>query len=313
MENDLPDYDALPLIERIGMRHAWDVFGRDDQLGTINLLTPDRVLAAIKTVERGETINLSLPLTEPDPPLYGRRRLQHEVFSIDRNNLDDRMDSFYPQASSQWDGLRHVRAREFGYYGGMTETPEAGGGHLGIERWAEHGMFGRGVLLDIAGYFEGLGEPLDPLEPRPITADDLRATAAGQNVRIETGDILCLHFGWIEGYRAMDHPGRERYAHAPSFPGLEGSEAMARLLWNWHVAALACDNPAVEMMPGDPQVGSLHRRILPLLGFCLGEMLDFSRLTTELRAAGRWTFMFGAVPLNLPGGVGSPANAIAIL
>ena len=88
---------------------------------------------------------------------------------------------------------------------------------------------------------------------------------------------------------------------------------MARLLWNWHVAALACDNPAVEVAPGDPAVGSLHNRLLPLLGFAFGEMLDFSRLAEALKAQGRWTFMFTAVPLNLPGGVGSPANAVAIL
>ena len=84
-------------------------------------------------------------------------------------------------------------------------------------------------------------------------------------------------------------------------------------LWNWHVAVLACDNPAVEVMPGDPAVGSLHRRLLPLLGFAFGEMLDYTVLAEELKRRGRWSFMFTAVPLNLPGGVGSPANAIAIL
>lgn len=313
MTTDLPTFDELPVLERIGLRHAWGVFGADDELGTINLLTPERVKAASRLVETGRVVNLSLPLTEPAPPLFGRKPLRHEIHALDRNTLDDSVDSLFTQASSQWDGLRHVRAREFGFYGGIDEDLAPGGGRLGIEQWAAHGMVGRGVLLDVAAFLAEEGEPYDAFKPRAVSAQDLKATAAHQGVEIEPGDILCLHFGWVERYRALGRPERERYAGSPVFAGLEGSEDMARLLWNWHVAALACDNPAVEVTPGDPKVGSLHRRLLPLLGFALGEMLDFSGLATALREAGRSTFMFAAVPLNLPGGVGSPANAIAIL
>ena len=39
----LPDYDDLPEVPGLGVRHAWDVFGRDDVLGSINLVTPERV------------------------------------------------------------------------------------------------------------------------------------------------------------------------------------------------------------------------------------------------------------------------------
>ena len=87
---------------------------------------------------------------------------------------------------------------------------------------------------------------------------------------------------------------------------------MARFLWNAHPAALCCDNPAVESAPGDPAVGSLHRRLLPTLGFALGEMFDFETLTQRCRADGRWTFLFVAAPLKVPGGLGSPGNAVAI-
>ncbi|MEO5902224.1 MAG: cyclase family protein, partial [Ilumatobacteraceae bacterium] len=77
-------------------------------------------------------------------------------------------------------------------------------------------------------------------------------------------------------------------------------------------AAVCCDNPAVEVVPGDPAVGSLHRRLLPTLGTTLGEMFDLDRLATACRADGRWTFFFVAAPLHLPGGLGSPGNAVAI-
>jgi hypothetical protein len=59
-------------------------------------------------------------------------------------------------------------------------------------------------------------------------------------------------------------------------------------------------------------VGNLHRRILPALGLAVGELFDFDELAERCAADGRWTFLLAAVPLNLPGGVGSPANAVAI-
>jgi len=313
MTNDLPAFDDLPVIDGLGLRHAWGVFGDADDLGTINLLTPDCVVKASRLVETGEVVNLSLPLTEPEPPLFGREPLRHEIHNIDRNTLDDSVSSLFTQASSQWDGLRHIRAREFGYYGGVTDDFEPGAGRLGIEHWAAHGMVGRGLLLDVAAYFEAQGEPFDPHAARAVSADDLRAVADHQGVAIETGDVLCLRFGWVERYQALNRPAREKYAANVTAAGLAGSEDMARLLWDWHVAAVACDNPAVEVAPGDSAVGSLHRRLLPLLGFAFGEMLDFSVLADRLRERARWTFMFTAVPLNLPGGVGSPANAVAIL
>jgi hypothetical protein len=95
--------------------------------------------------------------------------------------------------------------------------------------------------------------------------------------------------------------------------GLRADEAMARFFWDAHAAAVVCDNPAVEVVPGDATVGSLHRRLIPLLGLALGEMFDLETLAQRCGAAGRWTFMFVAVPLKVPGAIGSPGNAVAIL
>jgi hypothetical protein len=68
-----PPYDELPVIKKTGEHHAWDHFGRDDELGTVNFLTPQRVKAASAEVRDGLVVNLSLPLTLPDPPMAGRR------------------------------------------------------------------------------------------------------------------------------------------------------------------------------------------------------------------------------------------------
>ena len=136
MNAPLPDYDALPEIEGLGLRHAWEVFGRDDVLGSINLVTPARVAAAAASVETGEIVSLDLPLDLPDPPLFGREPYEHHVRALNRHEMDDRLDSFHPQGSTQWDALSHVRCREHGYWGGRTQDPTDGPNGLGIHHWA---------------------------------------------------------------------------------------------------------------------------------------------------------------------------------
>lgn len=309
MSMSTPRFDELPTLEGLGLRHAWTVLDRD--LGTLTRVTPASVARGVARAIDGVRIGLDLPLDEPDPPLFGRRPMQHEIFAIDRNTFDDRLDAFHPQASSQWDGLRHVRAREHGYFGGITEDPVPGAGPLGIEAWSD-GIVGRGVLLDVPALRTSQGRDYDPLGGEAIEAEDLQAAAEAQGVTFAEGDVLCLRTGWVAAYRALAPERREELARRPTISGLAGSEEVARYLWDAGLAAIAADNPTLEVAPGDPAVGSLHRRLLPLLGFVVGELFDFERLAALCARDDRWDFLFVAVPLNLPGGVGSPANAVAI-
>lgn len=302
-----PGYDELPRLEKIDMPHAWDVLDRD--LGTLDCSTAANVRAAATLVRDGEVVPLNLPLDEPGPPLFGRDPIEHEIFATDRNTLDDRLDRFYPQGSTQWDGLRHVRARELGFFGGVDSEFGPGDERLGIEHWARRGIAGRGVLIDVAAR---RGAGYDPLGGEAIEAEELRETLAEQGVQPRDGDVICLRTGWIEAYRELDAAGRKEIAREARVSGLAGSEDVARFLWDSGAIAVAADNPTLEVAPGDPAVGSLHRRLIPALGFVVGELLDLDRLAALCAADSRWDFMFVAMPFNLPGGVGSPANAMAI-
>lgn len=306
----IPAYDELPTIEKLGMPHAWEVLDRD--LGTLDRGSADGVRAAADLVRDGEAFGLNLPLTEISPPLFGRDPVAQEVFETDRNTLDDRLDSFYPQGSTQWDGLRHVRAREFGFFGGVTDDFGPGDDRLGIGHWARAGIVGRGLLLDVVAHREREGRAYDPLGSEPIEAEELREVVAAQEVELRPGDVLLIRTGWIGAYRSLDQAGRDAQAAAPTISGLAGSDDVARFLWDSDAIAVAADNPTLEVAPGDPSVGSLHRRLIPLLGFVVGELLDLDRLASRCAADSRWDFLFTAMPLNLPGGVGSPANAMAI-
>ena len=311
-DEHLPDFDDLPVIDGLGLRHAWDVFGRDDVLGSINLVTPARVARAAASVRTGEMVSLDLALDTPSPALFGREPYRHTVVALNRNEMDDRLDAFHPQGSTQWDALNHVRCREHGYWGGRLHDPTEGPNGLGIHHWATHGIAGRGVLVDVAEWHRALGTPFHPLDTVAISVADLRATLAHQGTVLEVGDIVCVRTGWVDAYRLLTPEARVAYAARPTSVGLDAGEDMARFVWNAHPAALCCDNPAVEMVPGDPAVGSLHRRLLPLLGMALGEMFDFEVLSRRCVDDERWTFFFVAAPLHIPHGLGSPGNAVAI-
>ncbi|GGI42562.1 cyclase [Cnuibacter physcomitrellae] len=300
----------MPRIEKLGLPHSWDHFGRGDTLGTLNLLTTEKVAAAAHAVTTGEVIALSLAVNQPDPPLFGREPVRHVQFDVDRNTKDDRLDNYFPQGSSQWDGFYHVRAREFGFFGGVEAAVDPTDADLGIQTWARRGIVGRGVLLDVQAYLVANGHPGIPCDEEfTISADLLREVAESQDLRVEQGDILIIRTGWPAAYADRPHDADS----VTAIPGLHAGEDTARLLWDWHVAAVVTDLPAVEPVPGDPAIGSLHRRLLPMLGIPLAELFDLEALSAACARAGRFDFLFTAAPLPLQGAAGSPGNALAIL
>lgn len=307
-----PTYDALPVLSGTDLRHAWDVFGRDDRLGTLNHLTGARRLSALGVVRTGETVNLTLPLDRPDPPPFGRSPLQHHVYPANGFSWGDRIEQLDMQSSTQWDGLLHVHHKEHGFYGGRDGAAQANR-TLGVDAWAELGIVGRGVLLDVGRHLARTDPGYDPLAGRAVTADVLSQVAQQQDTELLPGDILCLRFGWYERFCRLDGPARSHLIAQPTTVGLSARAETAAFLWDHRVAAVACDNPTVEVQPGNREDGFLHHRLITMLGMPLGELFDFEALAVSCAESGRWDFLFVSVPLNLPGGVGSPANAIAVM
>ena len=323
MADSLPLYGDLPVIEKTGERHAWGVFGPDDNLGAINLLGPDQALKAARLVRKGHVISLNLPLNLPYPSLAageGRQLYQHHVI-VNRGGRDDYLNDFYLQFSSQWDSLRHVRYREFGYWGGLQDEDLDSSDRLGVHHWAKHGIVGRGVLIDVPAHFARQGRPFDPTKRFAVDGPLRDEIAAAQGVAFEAGDILLLRTGWLGWYLGLDEAGRQALARSTEAdgitgrlesPGLDGSQATAAWVWDHHFAALVADNLALEALPVDRQAGFQHRRLIPLLGIAIGEFFDLESLAADCAADGVYECMFVGAPLNLPNGVGSPANAYAI-
>ncbi|MGH9841472.1 MAG: cyclase family protein [Blastocatellia bacterium] len=317
----LPDFAELPIKPDYPPHSAWGVFGDDDQIGTLNLLTPERVAAAARLVRHGQVFALNWELEQPSPPLFNRATLQHTIKRRRHNVFDDVYDNFNTQSSSQWDGLRHYGHPQYGFYNGVTEAEITGeaGARNGIEHWARRGIAGRGVLVDFPRFAAAHGIAFTPGARCGISAGQLQAAADWQGVQFQTGDILLLRTGWIEWYGGLKEEQRTGIAEPGALQagGLEQSEDSLRFLWDNHFAAIASDTPSFEANPPAAAEGGqpgevLHGTIIGLWGMPIGEMFQLDALAAACAADRSYEFLFTSAPLNKRGGVASPPNALAI-
>src|ERR1700704_4636622 len=141
---NVPSYAEL--LERTDAPRgsSWRVFGDDDELGTVNFLTAERVLAAQQCIRKGAFFNLDCPIDAFDPPILSHRKsLKHTIFGSSPHHRDDCIDSFYLQSGSQIDGLRHFRHPVHGFYNGAPDDSiKEGNPRLGVNRIADHGIVG---------------------------------------------------------------------------------------------------------------------------------------------------------------------------
>jgi sugar/nucleoside kinase (ribokinase family)/kynurenine formamidase len=315
----LPGFDELALGGE-GEPSPWFLFGRSDSAGLISLQTPERVRAASRLVVTGEVFSLNAPADVIDPPFFGRGRLRHTVFAADDDSaFDDWLDAYYPQAASQWDSLAHVGYRKGTFYNGAGLDDVVTGHRNTIEHWARRGIAGRAVLLDVEAVLGGAGIGFDPGSSRAITVAELEAARMTAGVELQPGDMLLLHTGYLAWYLGLGVEAREQLAGPGQLRavGLEHSAAMARYLWDAHVAAVAADNPALEVWPPDTRnsawpFGFLHRALIGAFGMAVGELWALADLAAACRADGRYEMLITSAPLHVRGGIGSPANALAI-
>ena len=316
----------------------WGTFGDDDQIGRMNLVTPERRRAAIGEAREGIAFLLGLPLDYPrdqifpgrfppqlqptsagDRPMYDWRPSDGatDVVNDDRVIMD-------LQYSTQWDGLSHYGAAfdtdgdgvaEHVFYNGYrsdTDFVQPADGvapvakALGIEQLAQTCVQGRGVLIDV--------RQAGTAPHGRIGYDALIAAADAQGAKVGEGDFLCLYTGYadllLRDGSAVDKAALGRC------PGLDGSDG--RLL-DWidrsGLAAICADNPMVEKIEGIERCAGramlpLHEHCLVKLGIHLGEFWWFGGIAPWLGEHGRAHFLLTAPPLNLPGAVGSPATPV---
>ena len=300
-------------FREVGARLSnWGRWGEDNERGTVNLITPERIVAATRLVKRGAIFDLGIPFDGNGPQPGGRRmnpvRLMSETGEQQHrpgafHYADDFV--FMPlQAASQWDGLAHVFYDDQLYNGfPASDVGPRGAMHCSIDKLAK-GIVGRGVLLDLARL-----KGVDWMEAgEVITPEDLDAAATAQGVEIGSGDIVYFRTGWRSKFKVE----RDARAFMAGEPGL--GLACAQWLHDHEVAVIASDNWAIEVMPGENPAEPLdvHMVLIRDMGMTLGEILDLDELAEDCAADGVYEFFTTAPPIKFTNAVGSPINPLAI-
>jgi kynurenine formamidase len=286
-----------------GSLSNWGRWGPDDQLGALNLVTPEVTAAAAATVRSGQTVSCARPLNteaaadNPAPVAHHMIGTATEGWGADYFALAP-----HGFATSHIDALCHIfyEGKLFNGYAADTVTAH-GATRLGIHH-LQDGIVTRGVLLDIPSV-----RGVDALEPgEAIFPEDLEAAEERAGLRVRPGDALLVRTGrWV--WRATHGP----WNVAAQAAGLDA----ACLAWlrERDVATLGSDAVS-DVMPSRVEgVGMpIHEIAIVALGLHLMDNLDLDALAAVCADEGRWGFLFVVAPLVLRRGTASPVNPIAV-
>ena len=299
----------------------WGKWGPDDEVGSLNYLGPEQVIAAAKLVTSGKTFTLQRLIGDPkgDPVWPGRTPAERTQI-LDESNWDGDDGPAYPgglhyaddkisaflQGSTQYDGLGHV------WFGGQiwngydARTTIGGLEKASVEPLAQRGIVGRAVLLDMAR-FRGK-DNLDPAET--FTHEDLLACAAAQGVTISKRDILIIRTNFIKLFFDLG----EKFYEGFCEPGLVYSPELVQWFQDMEIPNLVTDTIANEVT-FDPNSGValvLHNALMRNLGVALTEIADLELLADDCAEDGQYAFFYAAAPLKVALGSGSPVNPLVV-
>lgn len=165
------------------------------------------------------------------------------------------------------------------------------------------------MLID---YWSFAKKSYDPNTAHPITLPEVLECAKQQNVEFQYGDILIVRSGWLDNYNTLDQPARDALSKAPpAAVGVKQTEELLDFFHDNYFSAVAGDQPAFEAWPSREK-WYFHSFFLPLWGMPIGEMWDLEKLAETCKEKGQYDFYFSSMPANVPGGVGSHPNAMAI-
>lgn len=291
-------------------------YGKEDQRGAGNLITPEKVKEAAALIKEGKVYSLSYDL-EKDMPMYGSR-----VFALrgtaapglpngdalGSNKViwnDDFLSTEIGQVGSQFDALGHfgVRTKDGDrYYNGVHGKElnhPFGLKKLGIEHVKP--FFTRGVLVDVEAY---KGKMLE--KGYEVTVADIQGALKKQGLDpekgITKGDVVFIHTGW--GRLWM----KDNAKFLSGEPGI-GIKA-AKWLASKNVAIVAGDSTSMEVVPNpNPKLFyDVHEFLIVKSGIHIMENIPTQRLADDKA----YEFAFSYTPVPVKGATGSPANATAI-
>ena len=299
----------------------WGKWGEDDEVGSLNYLGTEQVLAAAGLIRSGKVFTLQRLIGDPkgDPVWPGRTPAERTqildesswdgddapAFPGGLHYADDKINAFL-QGSTQYDALGHV------WYGGQiwngydARTTIGGLQKASIQPIAERGVVGRAVLLDMAR-FRGK----DTLETaETYTHEDLLACAEKQGVELRKRDIIIIRTNYISLFFKLGDKFYEGFCE----PGLVYSPELVQWFADMEIPNLVTDTIAneVTMDPNNGVALVLHSALMRNLGVTLTEIADLEKLAADCADDGRYAFLYVAAPLKVAKAAGTPVNPVVI-
>ena len=278
----------------------WGRWGADDQLGSVNLITPAKRKAAVALAKTGETVSLAHTLlTEKADD--NSSPFEHTM--LRGNNMDRYAIQYHGYAHSHIDALCHILYKEQTYngYARADVNTDKGCTKLGIQN-LKAGIVTRGVLIDIPRL-----RNLPYLEPgTAIYVEDLEAWEKKSGVKIAPGDAVLLRTGrWArrEKLGAWNIAQSAAGFHASVAPWLKARGVSV-------LGSDAVEDVAPSLVEGVPQ--PIHALMITALGVNLLDNQDLEALGETAARLNRWEFMLVINPMPVAGGTGFPLNALAV-
>ena len=284
----------------------WSRWGKDDQMGTVNLITPAKRKAAAALVKDGYSVSLSsdaetVKSADNEFP-FGHQMIATGTDSNPMFGMDIYSTRYHGKVLTHLDALSHMFYQGKMYNGySQQQVDRQGAQQLAVTAYKD-GLISRGILMDIPA-LKGV-KYLDL--STPIYPADLDAWEKKAGVRVGSGDIVFIRTGrWAR--RSEKGPWDTEVSAA----GMHAS--CARWFHQRDVAMVGSDTHG-ELMPSPvPGVAfPVHQLLLIAMGTPMFDNCDLEALSQAAAARRRWEFMLTAAPLAVPKGTGSPLNPIAI-
>ena len=316
----MPKHFSMDDVKALADKYKnWGRWGDDDQLGTLNYITPQKIVDASGLVKQGKVVSLSIPFDDNGPQTgsFGRFNPIHFMLQ-DGGDVSIGAQDHLPniqytddavtmplQCATQWDALAHILYRGKMYNGYEAHHVNSTGAKKNGMENAKDKIVSRGVLLDIPRY-----KGKQWLEPgEAIYPEDLDGAAAMGKVSVGTGDIVLVRTGQIGQVRADGSWGEYSGGSAPGL-GVD----CAQWICEHEIAGYATDTWGTEVIPNEtPDIFQpLHMILIVHAGVLVGEIFDLEGLAQDCANDGVYEFLFVAPPLPITGAVGSPINPQAI-
>jgi kynurenine formamidase len=298
-------------------------FGKDDQTGATNRVTPAVTKAAAAEIQTGKVTTLTNVLTD-SVPLFGTRFSKTVLTAtglapggaLGENNLTYMEDTWLSQShvGTHLDGVGHI-GRADCYY---NQNPmgkfinQNKMTRLGLENLKSFAT--RGVIIDAVKVFQAANKlKTNPTCRKPcldkgtvISPDDLQAGLKMYNVTLREGDAVFIHTGWEDLF--LQYPAQNALYNS----GEAGiGEAAAKWLIEQKVILVGTDNWAVEVIPGeDPKKAfAVHQDLITDNGIHIIENVRTDLIAEEAAATKRATFFLN---MTVPKAVGLTGNFVAL-